>query len=1325
MKLRYFAIISLILLIFLVPVSFASETNLDSIELNELTDYSTEIDDSTDLNQDYSSNQDLSLNQNSDSNLSNEQELYSNKLSENSLDSNSQSSNDLSNSLYLSSNGVRLADLNSSFAQFKTSLNDSNTIYVNSSYTGSDEFGTQSNPYKTVLAGINAATTDLNNVYIANGVYNINTTITVLKSINIIGESLNVILNASNENNILSVKGSSVEISIFNLTFRNGYANKGGAIYVDKSSLNIIGSLFDSNIAYVTSDNGYGGAIYNNAGFLKLYNTTFKNNKVAAAYNIVSEGFGGAIYNELGEMTVLNSKFYNNSIDIRNISKSSYGAGGAIFNRAGFVTIFNSSISNNSIYTNYSLGGAISIWASRNVYIINSTINDNIISGSYGFASAISNKGTLLQIENSTISNNNINASSVENSTIYNMNGNFNLINSKMENNKIKTIKTNLLMCLEDQLIVNSSFNLANELKGLNMTSLPSHYDLREEGLVTAVKNQGSSGACWAFAFYSAMESYLLKVENISYDFSENNMKNCMGDGSENSTDWDDGGAYVVALAYLLRWSGAINETDDPFNARSKVSPTNLTRVKYLTDALYIPLRLGALDNDQIKTAILKYGAIFVPVYSNIIKANSKSGYSDIQYICNHAVAIVGWDDNYSASKFKDTPPGDGAFIIKNSWGTSGGEQGYYYISYYDASFAASIETSAAVAVTNVVNTTGEYRNNYYYDTFGNTFETIGYNSDTIWFANQFTAISDNPLNAFGLYTYGDSTYTVNITVNNKSVYTSSGKIVGAGFHTIKLSRYVPLTKGDTFRIIVKLTTPSTLFPLAVETNYSGFTPRAKSDYNQSFISPDGKTWYDLKNSSNNRAVKFYEDMYFYTLKNASVCLKAYTAFADELELNLSSNSPIYYTGDTIKLNLTVTNRGDLASNSSIAVPLDKSYSIVSYKISENNVNKSYDIHYNGSSFNMASGIWSIPYLENEESVSLILSLKMNSNNDVNIKVSANSSSCSVKDNVYANISLKYKIPSKFANIPSINTTARSYGLLNFTLLDINNKPLANKNVNLLLLKLDDEEDEDLSLNDTNLYYSDSSISNASIISNLTLKTNGNGIVQYKLNLTLGEYLFKLAFNEDKNYQASDYNYSLNITKRKATKIICKDMVTYSVVAEVDGRSGEYFNVTLKDCDGYAMADKFIQIGFNGRIYNRTTDSEGKARLQINLKNPNAYTFAICFLSDDDYYASFEVAKITVNKKKMSLNVQNKVYKASEKSKILTATLIENNKKTVANKLLTFTVNGKTYSAKTNSAGVASVKVSLSSKKIYSFTVKFAGDDCYGSATKSAKVIIK
>ena len=191
------------------------------------------------------------------------------------------------------------------------------------------------------------------------------------------------------------------------------------------------------------------------------------------------------------------------------------------------------------------------------------------------------------------------------------------------------------------------------------------------------------------------------------------------------------------------------------------------------------------------------------------------------------------------------------------------------------------------------------------------------------------------------------------------------------------------------------------------------------------------------------------------------------------------------------------------------------------------------------------------------------------------------------------------------------------------------------------------------------------------------------------------------------------------------TVIECKNMTTTSINYKLDGRKGEYFNVTLKDYAGNALAFKPIKIGFNGKIYNRTTDENGKASLQINLARSTNYTFAICFLSDDEYYANFTVAKITVNKQTPKLATSNLSYKSSVKTKTITASLKTSRGNPLANKQISFTVNGKTYTAKTDSKGIAKINVSLTLKKTYSFTVKYAGDDTYKAVSKSAKLIIK
>ena len=195
--------------------------------------------------------------------------------------------------------------------------------------------------------------------------------------------------------------------------------------------------------------------------------------------------------------------------------------------------------------------------------------------------------------------------------------------------------------------------------------------------------------------------------------------------------------------------------------------------------------------------------------------------------------------------------------------------------------------------------------------------------------------------------------------------------------------------------------------------------------------------------------------------------------------------------------------------------------------------------------------------------------------------------------------------------------------------------------------------------------------------------------------------------------------------ERTETQIVYENMTTTAVDVDTDGRVGEYFYITLKDKNGNLLKNKPIQIGFNGVVYDRTTDGNGSARLQINLKNAGTYTFAVSYLGDNEYNGSFIVAKIVVSKQKGSLTVPNKSYKASATSKTLTATFKSASGKVVKDKKITFTVNGKSYSATTNAKGVATVKVSLNAKGTYSFTAKFAGNNMYAAISKTAKLTIK
>ena len=105
---------------------------------------------------------------------------------------------------------------------------------------------------------------------------------------------------------------------------------------------------------------------------------------------------------------------------------------------------------------------------------------------------------------------------------------------------------------------------------------IPAYYDLRNEGRVTPMRDQGPNGSCWAFASYGSAESVLLPRENT--DFSEKNLRNTHG------YDWGpkDGGTFQVSAAYLSRWSGPIAERDEPYHPYDFYSPSCLRPVKEL-----------------------------------------------------------------------------------------------------------------------------------------------------------------------------------------------------------------------------------------------------------------------------------------------------------------------------------------------------------------------------------------------------------------------------------------------------------------------------------------------------------------------------------------------------------------------------------------------------------------------------------------------------------------------------------------------------------------------------------------------------------------------
>ena len=265
--------------------------------------------------------------------------------------------------------------------------------------------------------------------------------------------------------------------------------------------------------------------------------------------------------------------------------------------------------------------------------------------------------------------------------------------------------------------------------------ALPTSYGftLGEDGALTVVgqtpvRDQGRNGVCWAFATMAAAEANALRT-TASYmpepDFSETHMIYSvsrygvsLSDVANAEQGFDsapqDGGNVFYAISYLMRGTelgGMLPEEADPYtylNAELPFRSVETTRergtqklytvgsvpfIQAKKTDIYSPDDAATVrELEEIKRAVMTYGAAATSVYWSNSTKHYKSAtgayYVPSMEEANHAVTIVGWDDAYAAKNFGTAPPGDGAWLVKNSWGTGSGwgvdGSGYYWVSYYD-----------------------------------------------------------------------------------------------------------------------------------------------------------------------------------------------------------------------------------------------------------------------------------------------------------------------------------------------------------------------------------------------------------------------------------------------------------------------------------------------------------------------------------------------------------------------------------------------------------------------------------------------------------------
>ena len=225
---------------------------------------------------------------------------------------------------------------------------------------------------------------------------------------------------------------------------------------------------------------------------------------------------------------------------------------------------------------------------------------------------------------------------------------------------------------------------------------------------------------------------------------------------------------------------------------------------------------------------------------------------------------------------------------------------------------------------------------------------------------------------------------------------------------------------------------------------------------------------------------------------------------------------------------------------------------------------------------------------------------------------------------------------------------------------------------------------------------------------------DGNAVEGSTLsNLAIGTHTVTAKYTGDSSYADAESAPVVITVGKLATEIAGEDITVYATV-------GETIEFTLKDSNGNVLAGKEIVIAFNGVNTKVTTDSNGIAKLDINMANKGTYSISASFAGDDSYEASFASYNVVVKAKATKLTVSNTEYSLSG-SKYLTATLTAGGEP-LANKIVTFQINGKTYTGRSNANGEIKVPVALTAKKTYSVVVSFAGDSTYGTAVATYKL---
>lgn len=381
------------------------------------------------------------------------------------------------------------------------------------------------------------------------------------------------------------------------------------------------------------------------------------------------------------------------------------------------------------------------------------------------------------------------------------------------------------------------------------LLTLP-YFDYRDLGIISHAKNQRALDTCWAFAAIGSLEGNL-SICNAAVDLSEDHMILGVKDASIN---YHSGGQNTLAENYYAARIGPVAEAEDAYGDGKR---NKEAKVLYDIEGIIYPKK----DITAIKKTLLQYGAVQASIHLGDFVLNDgqkhdtferyfdslhNSFYYNGEEKVNHDVVIVGWNDRFKKEHFKIKPPADGAWIVKNSYGRNWGENGFFYVSYYDRHFPG--EPSVVTKVKNH----DEKETLYYHDDNGYT-SHLGYeDTDADFMAAIFEKkAKDEKLSAvtvaiadydtsYKLYYVADYQGVSDLT--QKRVLLFEGIFKERGYYVMRLPEALPV--GSKFALIASLDCKDPQKRLTVDPYAVGDRPNQVVK-GTCFISADGTQWDD------------------------------------------------------------------------------------------------------------------------------------------------------------------------------------------------------------------------------------------------------------------------------------------------------------------------------------------------------------------------------------------------------------------------------------------------------------------------------------------------